>query len=74
VGGEHLNRGRGREDSIGCFKRGDLERGKYLKCKLRKYPIKTLFIYIPNIAPLPSPPFQSSSPHPSTTISERRKL
>jgi hypothetical protein len=31
--GEHPHRGRGREDGIGGFRRGDLERGKHLKCK-----------------------------------------
>jgi hypothetical protein len=38
--GEHPHRGRGSEDGIGSFQRGYLERGKYLKCKERKYPIK----------------------------------
>jgi hypothetical protein len=37
--GEHPHRGRGRGDGIGVFRRGDLERGKHLKCKL-KNPIK----------------------------------
>jgi hypothetical protein len=32
-------RGRGRRDGIGSIQRGDLERGKHLKCKYRKYPI-----------------------------------
>jgi hypothetical protein len=32
-GWEHLQRIRGRDDEIGGFQRGDLERGKYLKCK-----------------------------------------
>jgi hypothetical protein len=31
--GEHPHRGRGRWDGIGVFRRGDLEGGKYLKCK-----------------------------------------
>lgn len=38
--GEHPHRGRGREDGTGSFQGGDLERGKHLKCKKRKYPIK----------------------------------
>jgi hypothetical protein len=29
---EHPHRGRGRGDGIGDFRRGDLERGKILKC------------------------------------------
>ena len=31
--GEHPYRGRERGDGTGGFQRGDLERGKYLKCK-----------------------------------------
>jgi hypothetical protein len=31
--GEHSHRGRGKEDELGGFRRGDLERGKHLKCK-----------------------------------------
>jgi hypothetical protein len=31
--GEHPHRGRGSGDGIGIFQRGDLERGKHLKCK-----------------------------------------
>jgi hypothetical protein len=40
--GEHPHRGRGRgsRNGIGSFQRGDLERGEYLKCKQRKFPIK----------------------------------
>jgi hypothetical protein len=36
---EHPHKGRGRRDGIGGFRRGELERGKHLKCKYRKYPI-----------------------------------
>jgi hypothetical protein len=51
--GEHPHRSREREDGIGDFQRGDLERGKHLNFKYRKYPIKKkkktrfffLFIY-----------------------------
>jgi hypothetical protein len=38
---EHPHRGRVRRDGIGHFQRGDLERDKHLKCKYRKYSIKT---------------------------------
>jgi hypothetical protein len=31
--GEHPHRGRGRGEKIGGFQRGDLKRGKHLKCK-----------------------------------------
>ena len=31
--GEHAHRGRGSEDGIGGFRRGNQERGKHLKCK-----------------------------------------
>jgi hypothetical protein len=31
--GEYPHRDRGMGDRIGGFQRGDLERGKYLKCK-----------------------------------------
>jgi hypothetical protein len=32
-GGEHPYRGRGKGNGIGGFRRGNLERGKHLKCK-----------------------------------------
>jgi hypothetical protein len=31
--GEHPHSGRGRQDGIGEFQRGDLERRKHMKCK-----------------------------------------
>jgi hypothetical protein len=40
VRSKHPCRGRGKGERIGWFQRGDVERGKYLKCKLIKYPIK----------------------------------
>jgi hypothetical protein len=38
--GKHPHRGKGREAGIGSFWRENLERGKHLKCKYRKYPIR----------------------------------
>ena len=29
---EHPQRGKGMRDEIGCFRKGDLEKGKHLKC------------------------------------------
>ena len=44
---ECFHRARGKEDEVGDFQRGDLERGKHLKCKFKKISKKKIKIFSP---------------------------